>query len=135
MQKRSKRKQRTSPKNVSSESDLLAQRSGRLSLLSETETSGSSQSAERPEVNDSSTKTLPLTAEEFDPRFDGGESVLDLRFSKEGLTRPGLEPKRFNLDVPAHMIEQLDAAARIRGVTRQALVKTWLYDRLLQEHR
>jgi hypothetical protein len=131
MQKRSKRKQRSSPKNVSSESDLSAQRPGQKSLLSETETSDSSRVRRaRPEVNDSSTKTLLLTAEEFDSRFDEGESVFDLGFSKEGLTRPGLVSKRFNVDVPAHMLEKLDHAAQLRGMTRQALVKSWLYDRL-----
>jgi metal-responsive CopG/Arc/MetJ family transcriptional regulator len=41
--------------------------------------------------------------------------------------------KRFNVDVPAHLLEKLDDAALLRGVTRQALVKTWLYDRLMQE--
>ena len=47
--------------------------------------------------------------------------------------RPGLEPHRFNVEVPAHFIHKLDRAARIRGVTRQSLVKMWLYDRLQQE--
>jgi hypothetical protein len=74
-----------------------------------------------------------LTAEEFDRRFDDGESVFDLGFSKTGWTRPGLAPKRFNVDVPAHMLEKLDNAAQLRGMTRQALVKSWLYDRLEQQ--
>ncbi len=74
-----------------------------------------------------------LTAEEFDRRFDEGESVFDLGFKKTGWTRPGLAPKRFNVDVPAHMLEKLDNAAQLRGVTRQALAKTWLFDQLVQE--
>ena len=90
----------------------IGKRSGQKSLLSESETSDSSRVRRaRPEVNDSSTKTLPLTAEEFDSRFDEGASVFDLGFSKEGLTRPGLVSKRFNVDVPAHMLQKLDDAA------------------------
>jgi len=33
------------------------------------------------------------------------------------------------------MLQKLDDAAELRGVTRQALVKTWLFDRLVQEQR
>ena len=84
--------------------------------------------------NDNTKTSNPaLTAEEFDRRFDEGESVFDLGVSKTGWTRPGLVSKRFNVDVPAHLLEKLDDAALLRGVTRQALVKTWLFDRLMQE--
>jgi hypothetical protein len=41
-----------------------------------------------------------------------------------------LEVKRVNLDMPQHMIAKLDQQARLRGVTRQALMKMWLADRL-----
>ncbi len=44
--------------------------------------------------------------------------------------RPGLEPKRVNLDMPQAMVVKLDTHARKRGVTRQALIKMWLADRL-----
>ena len=44
--------------------------------------------------------------------------------------RPGLESKRVNLDMPQHMVDKLDSHARKRGVTRQALIKMWLADRL-----
>ena len=75
----------------------------------------------------------PLTAEEFDRRFDEGESIFELGMDPSTVRRPGLEPHRFNVEVPAHFIQKLDRAARIRGVTRQSLVKMWLYDRLQQE--
>jgi hypothetical protein len=48
-------------------------------------------------------------------------------------TRPGLEPNRMTLDLPAHFMQKLDRAAAIRGVTRQSLIKLWLYDRWEQE--
>jgi hypothetical protein len=70
-----------------------------------------------------------ISAEEFDRRFDDGEDMSDfLDWSRA--RRPGLEAKRVNLDMPQHMVAKLDTHARKRGVTRQALIKMWLADRL-----
>ena len=70
-----------------------------------------------------------ISAEEFDRRFDDGESVLDY-LDMSTARRPGLESKRVNVDMPQHMIHRLDIQARRRGVTRQALIKMWLADKL-----
>ncbi len=73
--------------------------------------------------------TKAITAEEFDRRFDDGEDMSDfLDWSRA--RRPGLESKRVNLDMPQAMVAKLDSHARKRGVTRQALIKMWLADRL-----
>jgi len=129
MQKRLKRRRATKPKNVSQEQGERALKSGLPSSRIEEAISGSSRSEES-----TRTKSVPITAEEADRRFDEGDSVFELGFSKTGWNRPGLALKRFNVVVPAHMLEKLDNAAELRGVTRQALVKTWLFDRLVQEH-
>ena len=74
------------------------------------------------------------TAEEFDRRFDQGEDIFDLADIKpEDVKRPGLAYQRINIDVPAPMLERLDSQAAIRGITRQSLIKTWLYERLTSE--
>jgi predicted DNA binding CopG/RHH family protein len=74
------------------------------------------------------------TAEEFDRRFDEGEDIFDLADIKpEDIKRPGLAYQRINIDVPAPMLERLDNQAAIRGITRQSLIKTWLYERLTSE--
>ena len=44
--------------------------------------------------------------------------------------RPGLEPRRINIDLPDHMLAKLDKQAALRGVTRQSLIKMWLFERL-----
>jgi transposase len=70
-----------------------------------------------------------ISAEEFDRRFDDGEDVseyLDL----SSLRRPNLEAKRVNVDFPAWMVSGLDKEARRLGVTRQALIKLWIAERL-----
>ena len=47
-----------------------------------------------------------------------------------GFRRPGLAPKRVNLDMPQAMVTKYDTQARERGVTRQSLIEMWLADRV-----
>lgn len=72
-----------------------------------------------------------ISVEEFDRRFDDGESVIDY-LDLSTARRGGESAKRVNVDFPAAMLARLDAQARKRGVTRQALIKMWLADRLEQ---
>ena len=72
-----------------------------------------------------------MKASDFDRRFDAGEDVtalLDLKKAR----RPGFEPRRINMAFPAWMVQSLDREARRLGVTRQALIKLWLADKLRQ---
>ncbi|UZK65693.1 type II toxin-antitoxin system BrnA family antitoxin [Sphingomonas sp. M1-B02] len=70
-----------------------------------------------------------ISSEELDRRFDDGEEVLQY-FDLSSARRPGLEVRRVNVDFPDWMIRNLDEHAKKRGVTRQALIKMWLADRL-----
>ncbi|HEY0793270.1 MAG TPA: hypothetical protein VGD78_19555 [Chthoniobacterales bacterium] len=71
---------------------------------------------------------------EFDRRFDEGEDVFDLaEIDAESIQRPGLESQRINLDLPRHFLQKLDREAEVRGLTRQSLIKNWLYERLQNE--
>jgi len=73
-----------------------------------------------------------ITAKELDRRFDDGEDIsVYLDWSKA--TRPGLEQRRVNVDLPSWMILSLDAEAKRVGVTRQSIVKVWLAERLKAE--
>ena len=76
----------------------------------------------------STTKTI--SAEEFDRIADSGSDEIDQYLDWEKAERPGLEIKRTTLDLPAHLLEKLDREAALRGITRQSLVKVWLYERL-----
>jgi hypothetical protein len=70
-----------------------------------------------------------LTAEQFDRAFDAGEDItphLDL----DRATRPGLAARRVDVDFPAWMVEGLDARAAHLGITRQALIKIWIAEKL-----
>ena len=73
-----------------------------------------------------------ITAEEFDRCFDRGEDVSAfLDWSKA--RRPGLEPRRVNVDLPGWMISELDKQAALTGVTRQSIMKVWLSERIKEE--
>lgn len=66
---------------------------------------------------------------ELEKRFDAGEDISDLMdWSKA--RRPNLEPKRVNVDFPAWVVRGLDKEAQRLGVTRQALIKLWIAERL-----
>ena len=72
-----------------------------------------------------------ISAEEFDRMFDDGEDISDY-VDWSNATRPGRAIKRVNVDFPDAMVRRLDKEAARRGVTRQALIKMWLADRLDQ---
>ena len=72
------------------------------------------------------------TAENLEARFDAGEDVLDY-FDVSRMTRPGLKKNRVNVDMPQWMIGRLDQIASRHGIARQALIKTWLAEKLKTE--
>jgi hypothetical protein len=62
-------------------------------------------------------------------RFDEGEEILDY-FDTENVQRPNRELKRVNVDFPAWMVEALDNEAGRLGINRQAVIKTWIAERI-----
>ena len=73
-----------------------------------------------------------ITAEELDRRFDDGEDISDF-LDWSNATRPGLKPRRVNVDLPNWMISELDKRASLIGVTRQSIIKVWLSERIKTE--
>ena len=72
---------------------------------------------------------MKVKAAKFDAEFDRGNDVttyLDVSKAR----RPGLEPRRVNVDMPAWMIASLDREAERLGVPRQSLIKLWIAERL-----
>jgi len=70
-----------------------------------------------------------MKAEELDKRFDEGEDILEY-FDLSTLKRPGLEQKSVDLNFPQWMITRLDEEAKRLGMSRQALIQTWIGERL-----
>ena len=70
-----------------------------------------------------------MKASEFDKKFNAGEDVSGhVDWSKA--KRPNEQVKRVNVDFPAWVVAELDSQARHLGVTRQALIKLWIAERL-----
>lgn len=66
-----------------------------------------------------------ISAEEFDRKFDAGEDISPyLDFEKAVLV------ERVNVDFPAWMVKRLDREATKLNVSRQAIIKMWIHDRL-----
>ena len=70
-----------------------------------------------------------MKAREFEERFDAGDDVGGL-VDRSKARRPNVEIRRVNVDFPAWVVEGLDKQARRLGVTRQALIKLWIAERL-----
>ena len=70
-----------------------------------------------------------MKAKEFDEKFEKDENVISyLDLSKA--RRPDQEQRRVNVDFPNWMIHSLDKEAKKLGVTRQSIIKVWIYERL-----
>ncbi|MCL2178645.1 MAG: CopG family transcriptional regulator [Proteobacteria bacterium] len=67
-------------------------------------------------------KTKQISAEEFDRKFEEGESVLEY-FDQDNPIRPN-KMQRLTLDLPGWTVTALDKEALRIGITRQSLIKT-----------
>lgn len=75
-----------------------------------------------------------MKAENLDKKFDRGESIVD-QLDLAKARRPALELKRVNVDFPTWMIQSLDRESKRLGISRQALIKMWIADRLSPDTR
>jgi hypothetical protein len=74
-----------------------------------------------------------MKASDFDKKFDDGvEDIVD-DIDPTSWRRPNREVRRVNVDFPVWMVESLDREAQRLGVTRQAVIKVWIAERL--EHQ
>ncbi len=64
-----------------------------------------------------------ISSKEFDEKFDRGDDISEY-IDLETAT------KRFNLDLPVWAVKAVDQEARRRGIARQAMIKTWIIDKL-----
>jgi hypothetical protein len=70
-----------------------------------------------------------MKATELDRRFDAGEDVSD-SIDWAAARRINHEPRRVNVDFPAWMVASMDREADRLGISRQALIKVWIAERL-----
>ncbi|MBI3297414.1 MAG: CopG family transcriptional regulator [Elusimicrobia bacterium] len=71
-----------------------------------------------------------MTASAFDERFEKGESILKYLDLKNATV-----VQRVNVDFPSWMVDMLDREAVKLNVSRQAIIKMWIRERLDPSHR
>ncbi|MDN2583659.1 MULTISPECIES: type II toxin-antitoxin system BrnA family antitoxin [Aquibium] len=70
-----------------------------------------------------------ISATELDKKFDDGEDVSEY-FDWSTARRPNREPTLVDVELPTWMVNGLDIEAQRLGITRQALIRTWLEEKL-----
>ena len=71
-----------------------------------------------------------MKASELDKIFDDNQEDILEYFDTSKIRMINEEPKRVNIDFPAWMVQSLDKEAKHVGVSRQAVIKTWLAEKL-----
>jgi len=79
-------------------------------------------------------KEKPIAAKELERRFDAGEDIIKY-MDPASIRKPGLEPRRVNVDFPGWMVHWLDFESDRLGITRQSLIKTYINDRIEVENK
>lgn len=68
-----------------------------------------------------------VTATEFDRAFDRGEGFEALDLETATVHAP---MQRINIDIPKHVLHQIDNEATRIGVPRTSVIKLWLSEKL-----
>ena len=71
-----------------------------------------------------------MKASELDKIFDENQNDILDYFDTSKIKMINEEPKRVNIDFPAWMVQSLDKEAKHIGVSRQAVIKMWLAEKL-----
>ena len=71
-----------------------------------------------------------MKASELDKKFDDNQEDILEYFDTSKIRMINEEPKRVNIDFPTWMVQSLDKEAKHIGVSRQAVIKMWLAEKL-----
>lgn len=71
-----------------------------------------------------------MKASELDKKFDDNQEDILEYFDTSKIKMINEEPKRVNIDFPSWMVDSLDKEAKHIGVSRQAVIKMWLAEKL-----
>ena len=71
-----------------------------------------------------------MRVSEIDKKFDDNQEDILEYFDTSKIRMINEEPKRINIDFPTWMVTLLDKEAKHIGVSRQAIIKMWIAERL-----
>ena len=70
-----------------------------------------------------------MKAEEFDQKFDNGESIIEY-LDLTQIKRADSEQQTIAIDIPFWMIEALNQESQRIGIPLQSIIKNWIEERL-----
>lgn len=71
-----------------------------------------------------------MKATDLDKKFNDNQKDILEHFDLANPRFINEKPKRVNIDFPKWMVQSLDKEAKHIGISRQAVVKMWISDRL-----
>lgn len=71
-----------------------------------------------------------MKATKLDKKFDDNQADILQHFDLSSARSVNEKPKRVNIDFPTWMVQSLDKEAKHIGISRQAVIKMWVADRL-----
>jgi hypothetical protein len=71
-----------------------------------------------------------MKASELDKIFDDDQDDILEHFDLDSVRYINEEPKRINIDFLTWMVQSLDREARYLGISRQAIIKMWIAEKL-----
>jgi len=71
-----------------------------------------------------------MKASELDKKFDENRGDILEHFDTSKVKMLNEESRRVNIDFPSWMVDAMDREARHIGVSRQAIIKMWLAEKL-----
>ena len=74
--------------------------------------------------------TKTIKAEDFDRLFDENKEDITDYLDMTTARRPNRKLRKVNVDLPEWMIASLDEEAERLAINRQAVIKTWLAERI-----
>ncbi len=70
-----------------------------------------------------------MKAKDFDRLFDEGKNITSY-LDTDRKVRMGEEVQRVNADFPRWMVDSLDREAKRLGISRQAVIKFWIAEKM-----
>jgi hypothetical protein len=76
---------------------------------------------------------MKVDEHKLDKKFDDNQESILEDFDIANAERVNLQQKKVNISMPLWMIEGLDKEASRLGVARQAIIKSWLANKLKEQ--
>lgn len=73
------------------------------------------------------TSNKKITAKDFDDAFETGDVT---EFLDQKSIKAEYPTHRINIDIPQNVLDEIDREAAKIGITRTAMIKVWLSDRI-----